>query len=303
MAGGISDPTYDGCTASESVIQVSINYRLGPLGFLYLQSLNLAGNQGIQDQLLGLQWVQDNIGAFGGDSSKVLLFGQSAGGFDTCVLSSLPQAPSLFSAAIMESGVATNLSTPAELEPAVEAFVRALNCSTTDIACLRGAPVSALNASFLAHPTSGGEIGLVVDGTVVPAQPLKAGLKVPAVAGSNTNEGTLFVLGEYGAGVTQLNATTYDAYLSSEFGSSAQKVNETYPLSKYQGSVFDAMSAIITDSEFRCPTRRFLQQAAQDGVPVWTYRWVESCRKCSRPRGRSLRYLVTNPSRPVLITR
>ena len=68
-AGGISDPFYDGCNvAASGVIIVSINYRLGPLGFLALQNASIQGNQAIQDQLLGLEWVQDNIEAFGGDS-------------------------------------------------------------------------------------------------------------------------------------------------------------------------------------------------------------------------------------------
>lgn len=66
-AGGISDPTYDGCYSAEDSIVVSINYRLGPLGFLALSDLGLRGNYGIQDQLLGLKWVQDNIKSFGGD--------------------------------------------------------------------------------------------------------------------------------------------------------------------------------------------------------------------------------------------
>jgi carboxylesterase type B len=66
-AGGISDPTYDGCFSATDSIVVSINYRVGPLGFLALSEMGLHGNFGIQDQLLGLQWVQENIAAFGGD--------------------------------------------------------------------------------------------------------------------------------------------------------------------------------------------------------------------------------------------
>lgn len=67
-AGGISDPLYDGCNvAANGVVHVSLNYRLGPLGFLALPSASIQGNQAIQDLLLGLQWVQDNIRAFGGD--------------------------------------------------------------------------------------------------------------------------------------------------------------------------------------------------------------------------------------------
>jgi hypothetical protein len=67
-AGGISDPLYDGCNiASGDALLVSINYRLGPLGFLALDSAGIAGNQATQDILLALEWVQENIAAFGGD--------------------------------------------------------------------------------------------------------------------------------------------------------------------------------------------------------------------------------------------
>ncbi|KAL1852392.1 hypothetical protein Daus18300_012225 [Diaporthe australafricana] len=273
QAGGISNPTYDGCTASEKVIQVSINYRVGPLGFLALDSLGLPGNQGIQDQLLGLQWVQENIEAFGGDPKKVLLFGQSAGASDTFIISSLPQASSLISAAILQSGAGGQLQTTSDVRNATEAFVKALGCSVDNIACVRAASVSALNSSSVASGSFSPDP--IVDGTTVPAQPLEAGLKVPAVAGSTTDEGTLFILSQYQASVLTLNSTDYDGFLTSRYGPLAQKVNETYSLSNYTGSsggsVLAAMSAVLTHSQFRCPTRRFIRQANQDGVPVWTY--------------------------------
>lgn len=66
-AGGISNPTYDGCYSATDSVVVSINYRLGPLGFLALPSLGLYGNFGIRDQILALRWVQENIADFGGD--------------------------------------------------------------------------------------------------------------------------------------------------------------------------------------------------------------------------------------------
>ncbi len=66
-AGGIASPQFDGCFSATDSILVTINYRLGPLGFLAVEAAGLTGNYGIQDQLLALQWVQDNIGAFGGD--------------------------------------------------------------------------------------------------------------------------------------------------------------------------------------------------------------------------------------------
>jgi para-nitrobenzyl esterase len=65
--GGIADPTYDGCYSATDSIVVSINYRLGPLGFLALPSLGLHGNYAIRDQMLALHWIQENVAAFGGD--------------------------------------------------------------------------------------------------------------------------------------------------------------------------------------------------------------------------------------------
>ena len=66
-SGGIADPLYDGCNVATDAILVSVNYRLGPLGWLALNSAGLTANNALLDQLLALQWVQDNIGAFGGD--------------------------------------------------------------------------------------------------------------------------------------------------------------------------------------------------------------------------------------------
>lgn len=72
QAGAASNPQYDGCNvAGTNAIVVNVNYRLGPLGFLALASAGIDGNQGTQDQLLALQWVQDNIASFGGDPVRI----------------------------------------------------------------------------------------------------------------------------------------------------------------------------------------------------------------------------------------
>jgi carboxylesterase type B len=132
-AGGISDPTYNGCYASSEAIIVSINYRVGPLGFLALSSLGLSGNYGIQDQLLGLQWVQDNIEAFGGDKNKVILHGQSAGSTDAWVISTLPQAPALCGAAAFESGGGREPVTQKKVQHWQQILLQELNCTDTDV--------------------------------------------------------------------------------------------------------------------------------------------------------------------------
>jgi carboxylesterase type B len=186
---------------------VTINYRLGPLGFLSLPSAGFGGNYGIQDQLLALQWIQDNIQFFGGNPKKVLLFGQSAGAIDTYVLSTLPQAPSLFSAAAAESSAGQDIATIEEASAFTSKFVEMLNCSTTDGDCIRAASTAQLKQVFQTlqvvtvqsaatlwwNNGFGSDWGPVVDGNIIAAQPSKVGMRVPSILGSNTAEANLFV--------------------------------------------------------------------------------------------------------------
>lgn len=137
---------------------MSINYRLGPLGFLGLDSAGIYGNQGIGDVLVGLEWVQKNVAAFGGNKvcshyvkriciytklivknsmfecrKKVVLFGQSAGATDVFTIASLPQAPKLMNAVIAESIPDTPLLFNSTLQSTGASYATALNCSVSDV--------------------------------------------------------------------------------------------------------------------------------------------------------------------------
>lgn len=109
--GSGSDEWYDGSTFSErgDVVVVTLNYRLGALGFLYLGGVGgpeyaKSGNLGLLDQVAALKWVRDNIAAFGGDPGNVTIFGESAGSMSVCTLMGIPAARGLFHKAIAESG-------------------------------------------------------------------------------------------------------------------------------------------------------------------------------------------------------
>lgn len=281
-AGGISDPSYNGCNlAAENAVIVSINYRLGPLGFFALDSAGFQGNQAIQDMLMGLQWVQDNIGAFGGDAKQVLLFGQSAGAENAFIISTLPQAPKLIKAAILESGGGRTAALAAPVQTFGARYADLLKCSGHDAVCLRSIPVSILNSTLPPSTAIGIDGSPVdsfvpyVDGTIIPAQPSTAGVQVPTMFGSTTEEGTLFILGAFGQRFANLTDTDYLEFLSSQFAPSiVPLIAKQYPISAFNMTLYPAFFAlanIVTDAAYKCSSYRGLKTATAKGVPVYTY--------------------------------
>jgi para-nitrobenzyl esterase len=142
-----SGAAYDGSALAlkHKLIVVTINYRLGALGFLTLPSLqdensaHIAGNYGLLDQQAALYWVQRNIAAFGGDPGKVTIAGESAGGISVCDQMVSPGAAGLFRGAIIESGPCMRQATMANREKIGRELVGKLGCANTgnEAACLR----------------------------------------------------------------------------------------------------------------------------------------------------------------------
>ena len=184
------------------VIVVTINYRLGALGFLAHPALAArpggpSGNYGLMDQQAALRWVQRNIGAFGGDPRNVTIFGESAGGLSVLSQLASPGARGLFSRAIVESGAYNLTQAPlATAEAAGEAFAAKAGCASQTAACLRSLPVSTIldNEDFSGYTPD-------IDGRVL-TQSLKTAFasgqfnRVPVINGTNHDEWRLFV-GEY----------------------------------------------------------------------------------------------------------
>jgi para-nitrobenzyl esterase len=208
--GASYDPSV--LVEQNNIIVVTINYRLGALGWLvepgllatqanFFQNIGDAGNYGLMDQQFALQWVQRNIGGFGGDPSRVTMGGESAGGLSTSSnMVSAVTARGLFRGAIIESGAYDLRSIPEELVYEDEFgsnFDQALGCSQpNDAACLRSASVSSILA---AQGTAFGEEGISPNfGTkVLPlglADAFATGnfIHVPVLQGTNANEGRLF---------------------------------------------------------------------------------------------------------------
>ncbi|AHG89477.1 Carboxylesterase type B [Gemmatirosa kalamazoonensis] len=201
FASGSSDvPVYDGARlAAKGLVVVTINYRVGALGFLAHPALSAespdhaSGNYGLLDQIAALQWVHDNVAAFGGDPSRVTVAGQSAGAISVFLLTTSPRARGLFQRAVIESGpdalAAMGMATTraaarplADAERAGLATARALGTPTV-------AELRALPAAQLVSPPGAGRFGPVVDGAVV-LDALAPINDVPTIAGMNADEGS-----------------------------------------------------------------------------------------------------------------
>ena len=210
--GSIYDPSN--MAVQGDVIVVTINYRLGILGYmassaLSAQSANqVSGNYGFEDQLFALQWVRQNIGAFGGNAHDVTIFGESAGGFSVCAAIVSPKGAGLFQRAISESGPCGEpLPSLAGAQASGDAIVSALECAESSdaasVACLRSASASAILAQQATITSAASLTSLAaffpnVDGVLIPQQPilslaLGAYNHVPIIEGTNHDEGRLFV--------------------------------------------------------------------------------------------------------------
>lgn len=278
---------YDGKALSkQDVVVVTINYRIGALGFLaHPDLMGEAGgaggtNWGHLDQLAALRWVQANIAAFGGDAAQVTVFGESAGGMAVCALLASPLAKGLFSAAIMESGGCT-ASTPAQRLPLASRIVAEVGCTgAADVpACLRQVPASAyVKAVTLLENLNHFGYGLdlafeaIIDGHLLTEPPLDsiaAGRfnKVPFMIGSNTDEFELFALMIPQSLFSSCSA--YTSLIRGELGSAADMLLAAYPCTRDQDA-HAAFVALATDGLFTCPAREIARVMVKQ-VPTYRY--------------------------------
>ena len=255
---------------TDHIIVVSINYRLGPFGFLDLPGPGTTastanGNFGLLDQEAALRWVQRNIGAFGGNAAKVTIAGESAGGWSDCALLTSPPARGLFRGVIMESGSCASQS-PATAQAASLAFAKQAGCQNpaTAAACLRALPEQTLldaSASYQPEFTYGGPELPAADASAVAAGDYD---HVPVLMGTNHDEGRTF-----SQGLTGLTEAQADALISSQYGPRAPAIIARYPWSSYPSPYTAAymIGDIWTDSGFLtgiggCPTQNLATQFA-----------------------------------------
>lgn len=290
--GSGSSPLYHGESFAHSgVVYVSINYRLGSLGFLELGGIDSryagSGNVGLLDQVEALRWVAENIAAFGGDPANVTIFGESAGAMSVSALLTMPSARGLFHKAITQSGALSATTDPDHAALTAVDFMDAAGLGSVD--ALAALPVEGLLAAHakmstarLADPQSvirrfGSPLAFlpfrpVADGAEVPADPLqevKAGraATVPLLVGTNLEEWKLFAL---------MTPASGDRAALEErvrmLGAEPERILPAYESDHPGASIAELETAVFTDVVFRVPASR-LADAQASHAPVWQYRF------------------------------
>jgi para-nitrobenzyl esterase len=295
--GAASQGLYDGAPlARRGVVVVTINYRLGPFGFLAHPALSkespegVSGNYGLLDQLAALEWVKKNVAAFGGDPGCVTIFGESAGGGSVQALLLSPLAKGLFHRAIVQSAICSapplrgGAPGVESAEAAGERFAAAIGVPPASdpasgdlLAALRAKSPAELLAASAGPPevgtTTGVTFGLCADGLAIPADPVElvaAGKQadVPLLIGTTADEGTLFV------GTIRTRADLTKA-IDGLFGAQAPKVAEAYPASS-DGEAKRVAARLLADSIFVAPTRAFVRARPGFTSKAWLYAFTRA---------------------------
>jgi para-nitrobenzyl esterase len=270
---------YDGAWLASRIhaVVVTLNYRLGPLGFLAHPALEESANGGLQDQIAGLEWVRRNIGAFGGDPSRVTLSGQSAGAISTVALMASARAHGLFSRAVVFSG--SGYARPrAPAEALGRRLAERVSCDASrDVAaCLRSRSAAEIVAALPEEYLSGDGFAPSVDGKVLADAPLHLfrehrATPLPVLIGTTSNEFSTM------AHTIVTKPIETDAELERALrngrGSpeSARMILSAYPLADYPSRTALLIS-VWSDAAIVCPTRALARAvAALEPGQAWRF--------------------------------
>jgi para-nitrobenzyl esterase len=289
--GSGTQPHYDGGPLAErgDVVVVTINYRVGALGYLYLGAhggdrWGAAANAGQLDQIAALEWVRDNIAAFGGDPGNVTIFGQSAGAAAVATLLAMPGARSLFAKAVAQSGTANRLGGLEAAAAVTSAYLERLGLAD-DPGAIRNASVDAM----LEAQGARGALRPVVDGATLPHQPLDAVrdgsvAAVPLMVGTARDEQKLYVPAERDPIDDDELARQVGRILPRRAAGRVGEVIDVYRASRaaraLPDSNHDIVDAVATASRFRMPALRLAeaQRAHQAQTFVYQFDWESPAR-------------------------
>jgi para-nitrobenzyl esterase len=275
--GGSSNPYDGGGLAREGdICVVTVNYRLGVLGFVNFGDAlglpSIPSNLGLRDQIAALEWVRDNIAAFGGDPGKVTICGESAGSISVSLLMLAPRARGLFHGAIMQSG-AVSLTHDRERSIAdARRFAQLLELDQGGLAALKAMNVARL---FEVQAKVGGELVNAIptapwlDGDLLPASLEEAhahdAAPVPLLAGATRDENRLFEI--MPTDILPTSRPALERLLRAQFAPDhAERIIGLYPKSR------KGRTALGSDLNFKMPTRHFAERHSRSS-PAWFYRF------------------------------
>jgi len=289
--GSGSQALYDGSVLARrgDVVVVTVNYRLGPLGFIRLADvtngkIGASGNEGMLDQVAALGWVRDNIAEFGGDPANVTIFGESAGGMSVGTLLAMPTARGLFHKAIAQSGACHTGAPIARANRTAEQVLSKLGVNAGDAAAIRAlTPAQLLTGTLLDDgKTRDPELPLayqpVADGDILPRAAIEmvadgSASGVTVIAGSTLDEWKLFSLMDpslrgldragLGARIRHLSAPAADALVDAYEKARAARGESVAPA--------ELFTAIETDRIFRIPAVRLAQVQGRHDSRVYSY--------------------------------
>ena len=284
--GSGSIGVYDGTSlARKGVVLVTINHRLGPLGYFAHPALSRedshgsSGNYGVLDQIAALQWVQRNIAAFGGDPSRVTIFGESAGSWSVCSLVATPLAKGLFHRAIGQSGgcfmpmayLSRDRGPFTAAEKAGESLATRLECdkAADPLAALRAKSVEDILAAAAKEPTQA-RTRPNIDGWVFPQDIydiFAAGQQnhVPVIVGSNADEGT-----SLGAGGVPKSLESFVETAKAKYGPLADRFFQVYAVNGDAG-VRNAYLHSFRDEWFTWEMRTWARLTERAGDKAYLY--------------------------------
>jgi para-nitrobenzyl esterase len=291
-SGSAAAPMYDGgALAAEGVVVVTVNYRLHALGWLYVDDPSAGtSNAGLLDQIAALEWVRDNIAAFGGDPDNVTVFGESAGAMSTATLLAAPAARGLFRRAICQSGAGAHSISSEVARRGAERLCELLEMPAGDVAGLRRVPVDALvTAAFRVAYVEAGDLladqdpwrrmiwAPVVDGVVLPddvesAVAAGSARDVDLLLGANADEYNLFIWGV----AEHLRPTRLEIGGYWPDAATATSAREVYAGNRPGASDEQLFAAVAGDASFWLPAIRLAeaQAAAGGAIRMYSFDWV-----------------------------
>ena len=270
-------PWYDGTRFAKDsdIVVVTINYRLGALGFARIPEAPTSGINGILDQIAALRWVKNNIAHFGGDPDQVTIAGESAGAFSVATIMAMPKSRGLFSKAITQSGAGHHVITQKEAEAAGKLFMKYLEVDTVEE--LRAVKTEDIleaqkyveenSSEFMSagqlpfYPSITNE--LLVDHPIALFTQEGIGAEIPLLTGTNTDETTLW-------GTNQIPEEKLHKWLKNYVNDPAHFI-EAVQEDRGDITAGETAVAISTDHTFRIPAIQMAESRQKHGGKTWMY--------------------------------